>query len=117
MSSSGIAISFELWPRDTLLVYFFTTIGINASLKDLLAGGKPLVILLVITIPYMSLQNIVRDFRGLVVRFAGGRRDARRDRVPDRWPWDRRSRGRHGSPKPTGSPTPWKSGWPVRRSD
>ena len=37
---------------------YFTTIGINASLKDLLAGGKPLVILLVITIAYMFLQNL-----------------------------------------------------------
>jgi len=39
-------------------VYFFTTIGINASLKDLLSGGKPLVILLTITIAYMFLQNL-----------------------------------------------------------
>jgi len=30
-------------------VYFFTTIGINSNLKDLIAGGKPLVILLAIT--------------------------------------------------------------------
>ena len=57
--TSGVAISFELWPRDTLLVYFFTTIGINASFKDLVAGGKPLVILLVVTIGYMALQNFV----------------------------------------------------------
>jgi len=33
-------------------------IGINSSLKDLLAGGKPLVILLVVTIAYMFLQNL-----------------------------------------------------------
>jgi ESS family glutamate:Na+ symporter len=39
-------------------VYFFTTIGINASFKDLIAGGKPLVILLSITIGYMFLQNL-----------------------------------------------------------
>jgi len=55
----GVEISFELAARDVLLVYFFTTIGINASLKDLLAGGKPLVILLSITISYMFLQNVV----------------------------------------------------------
>jgi glutamate:Na+ symporter, ESS family len=40
------------------LVYFFTTIGTNASLKDLLAGGKPLMILLTVTIAYMVLQNL-----------------------------------------------------------
>ena len=54
----GVAVEFELAARDFLLVYFFTTIGINASLRDLLAGGRPLVILLVITIVYMFLQNL-----------------------------------------------------------
>ncbi|MEH6470637.1 MAG: sodium/glutamate symporter [Halopseudomonas sp.] len=55
---TGIEISFDLAARDFLLVYFFTTIGINASLKDLLQGGKPLVILLAITIGYMVIQNL-----------------------------------------------------------
>ena len=55
---SDVAVEFDLAARDILLVYFFTTIGINASLKDLLNGGKPLVILLAITIVYMVLQNL-----------------------------------------------------------
>ena len=55
---SGIEISFDLAARDVLLIYFFTTIGINSSLKDLMAGGKPLVILLLITIAYMFVQNL-----------------------------------------------------------
>ncbi|MGD1982614.1 MAG: sodium/glutamate symporter [Chromatiaceae bacterium] len=54
----GIAVEFALQARDFLLVYFFTTIGINASVRDLLAGGKPLVILLTITLSYMVLQNL-----------------------------------------------------------
>ena len=54
-----IAINFKLEARDFLLVYFFTTIGINASLKDLVAGGKPLIILLIITIVYMMMQNLL----------------------------------------------------------
>jgi ESS family glutamate:Na+ symporter len=56
--ATGSAIEFTLGARDILLVYFFTTIGINASLRDLLSGGKPLVILLVITIGYMVIQNL-----------------------------------------------------------
>ncbi len=56
--ATGIGVEFDLGARDILLVYFFTTIGINSSLRDLLAGGKPLVILLVITIGYMVLQNL-----------------------------------------------------------
>jgi len=51
-------VNFDLASRDLLLIYFFTTIGINAHLKDLLAGGKPLIILLVITIGYMFIQNL-----------------------------------------------------------
>lgn len=55
---SGYAVEFELRARDILLVYFFTTIGINARAGDLLAGGRPLVILLVITIGFMFAQNL-----------------------------------------------------------
>jgi ESS family glutamate:Na+ symporter len=55
---TSVKIEFDLQARDLLLVYFFTTIGINASLKDLLKGGRPLVILLVITLFYMVLQNL-----------------------------------------------------------
>lgn len=55
---SGYAVEFELRARDILLVYFFTTIGINASARDLLAGGRPLLILLLITIAFMFAQNL-----------------------------------------------------------
>jgi len=55
---TDIEIEFALRARDFLLVYFFTTIGINASLKDLIKGGKPLIILLTITICYMIVQNL-----------------------------------------------------------
>jgi len=53
-----VNVEFDLATRDLLLVYFFTTIGINASLKDLFKGGKPLLILLAITICYMLVQNL-----------------------------------------------------------
>lgn len=56
--TTDIEIEFDLKARDILLVYFFTTIGINASLKDLLRGGMPLIILLAITIAYMIVQNL-----------------------------------------------------------
>ena len=55
---TDIDISFDLATRDLLLVYFFTTIGINASISDLFKGGKPLIILLCITIGYMLIQNL-----------------------------------------------------------
>ncbi|WP_281543601.1 sodium/glutamate symporter [Grimontia sp. SpTr1] len=55
---TSIEISFNLVARDILLVYFFTTIGINSSLGDLMKGGRPLVVLLLITIGYMVVQNL-----------------------------------------------------------
>lgn len=55
---TGVGVEFDLAARDFLLVYFFTTIGINASFRDLLDGGKPLAILLAITVVYMFLQNL-----------------------------------------------------------
>ncbi|MCG9604423.1 sodium/glutamate symporter [Vibrio chagasii] len=58
-ATTSIEVQFDLFARDVLLVYFFTTIGINSSLRDLFKGGKPLVILLVITIFFMVMQNIV----------------------------------------------------------
>jgi ESS family glutamate:Na+ symporter len=57
-AASGIEVQFELRARDVLLVYFFTTIGINASARDLLAGGRPLLILLAVTIAFMFVQNL-----------------------------------------------------------
>jgi ESS family glutamate:Na+ symporter len=57
-AATGVAVEFDLAARDLLLVYFFTTIGINASFKDLLEGGKPLLVLLVVTIAYMFVQNL-----------------------------------------------------------
>lgn len=56
---ADVSVTFDLDSRDFLLVYFFTTIGINASFRDLLAGGKALAILLGITLVYMVVQNIV----------------------------------------------------------
>jgi len=56
---TGTAVEFELTARDVFLVYFFTTIGINSKLGDLLAGGRPLTILLAATVAYMVIQNLI----------------------------------------------------------
>lgn len=55
----GLAISFDLDARDMLLLYFFTGIGLNARLSDLATGGKPLAILLLLTVTYLAVQNLV----------------------------------------------------------
>ncbi|MGJ8583884.1 MAG: sodium/glutamate symporter [Marinosulfonomonas sp.] len=56
---SGKQIIFDLQVRDYLLVLFFSTIGLNAKIADLFRGGPLLGILLVLTIVFMILQNLV----------------------------------------------------------
>jgi len=56
---SGVELQYELDTRDRLLVYFFTAIGLNARFSDLLAGGKPLLILLVLTLGYIVFQDVI----------------------------------------------------------
>lgn len=57
--ATGLSVTFDLNARDVLLVYFFTTIGINARVNDLKAGGRPLIILLVCVTVFLVLQNAV----------------------------------------------------------
>ena len=56
---TGNEIGFDLSTRDKLLVYFFTAIGLNARFSDLVSGGKPLIILLVLTLSFIVIQNII----------------------------------------------------------
>lgn len=58
-SGTGTELEYDLAIRDVLLVYFFTAIGMNARLADLVSGGKPLLILLGLTLTYIVFQDIV----------------------------------------------------------
>jgi len=58
-AATGWTISFEMITRDRLLVIFFASVGINSRLSDLLAGGKALIVLCVLTTVYVFLQNVV----------------------------------------------------------
>ncbi len=55
----GIEVSFSLDARDMLLLYFFTGIGLNAKLDDLISGGRPLIVLLALTLVYLVIQNLI----------------------------------------------------------
>ncbi|MEB3300769.1 MAG: sodium/glutamate symporter [Cyanobacteriota bacterium] len=64
----GLDISFGMRARDLLLVYFFTTVGMNASFADLRRGGRSLVVLLVLTLALMLAQNLL----GIALARLGG---------------------------------------------
>jgi glutamate:Na+ symporter, ESS family len=55
---TGRAIYYDLAARDALLVYFFTTIGLNARLDDLRRGGPVLAVMLALTLVFMGLQAV-----------------------------------------------------------
>ncbi len=55
----GLKVVFDLDARDTLLLYFFTGIGLNAKFDDLIAGGRPLFTLLALTLAFLIIQNLI----------------------------------------------------------
>lgn len=55
----GRPVEFDLAIRDYLLIVFFSGIGLNARLADLVRGGRPLLVLLGLTIGLIFLQNII----------------------------------------------------------
>ena len=57
-SVTGTAAAFELTNRDLLLTAFFAGVGLNAKFNTLLAGGKPLFILIVCASAFLALQNL-----------------------------------------------------------
>ncbi|WP_421981117.1 sodium/glutamate symporter [Roseibium sp.] len=55
--ATGRTIEYDLSVRDFLLVYFFTTVGLNARVSDLTRGGPVLAIMLGLTLVFMIVQN------------------------------------------------------------
>ena len=58
-ATTGHGVVFEMKARDVLLVYFFTSIGLNARIADLKAAGRPLVVLLACVTVLLIVQNVV----------------------------------------------------------
>ncbi len=61
-------VVFDLQGRDTFLIVFFTSIGLSSRLSTLVAGGRPLLIMLGLAVAFLFLQN----FTGMLVTFATG---------------------------------------------
>ena len=68
----GIELTFNLELRDTLLLAFFSTIGLSARFRMLFEGGRLLVILMVAAAVFLILQDIV----GILVALAFGKHPA-----------------------------------------
>lgn len=66
--TTGLPVQFDLTVRDYLLVLFFSGIGLNARMSDLATGGRPLLVLLALTVALILAQNLA----GLGVALAFG---------------------------------------------
>jgi ESS family glutamate:Na+ symporter len=65
---AGVRVSFDLEIRDSLLLVFFSTVGLSAKLRTLKEGGRTLAILGVVTLVFLAAQNAV----GTAVMVASG---------------------------------------------
>jgi glutamate:Na+ symporter, ESS family len=54
-----LEVTFLLEVQPILLLYFFAGIGLKADIRDLLTGGKPLLILTLLAAGYMVMQNLL----------------------------------------------------------
>jgi len=54
---ADVEISFDMQIRDVLLLVFFSTIGLSAKLRTLVAGGKALVVLVAVAAVFLILQD------------------------------------------------------------
>jgi ESS family glutamate:Na+ symporter len=68
-----VEVQFDLALRPFLLVYFFTAVGINTRLNDLLAARRSLVALLMATIAYMALQHLISVWVASGLGSSGGK--------------------------------------------
>ncbi|MEN8204892.1 MAG: sodium/glutamate symporter [Pseudomonadota bacterium] len=67
--SFDLTFQFALEIRDGLLLTFFTIIGLSTRFDKLIAGGKSLVILLVLVVAFLFIQNTTGALVALVTGF------------------------------------------------
>ena len=65
----GIEFTFANHLRDLLLLVFFSTVGLSTKLGALVAGGRPLLILCVVTVLLITLQNLLERDELIVSRW------------------------------------------------
>lgn len=57
-STMGISLTFEGSLQNTMMLFFFTSIGLSAEFDKLKKGGKPLLIFVFLTGSFMIVQNV-----------------------------------------------------------
>jgi len=55
----GMTVSFNMTLKDSLLLMFFTTVGLGADIRMLAAGGRRLLVFLAISVAFIVIQNVI----------------------------------------------------------
>ena len=55
----GVKLGIDQTVKPTLLLMFFAGVGLSSDLRQLKAGGKALVLFLIVLLPYVLVQNVV----------------------------------------------------------
>ncbi len=104
-----------------LLLYFFTGIGLNARLGDLISGGRPLLVLLALTLVYLVIQNLIAAGSVAALGLPHGitplrrlRLAHRRARHDDRLGADHHRSGSESRTRSKSASRPRRSGWSSR---
>ena len=71
-AASNRQIEFDLTLRDSLLLVFFSTIGLSAKFSTLVSGGKALAILVICSVGFLILQDVA----GIAVAMSFGQHPA-----------------------------------------
>ncbi len=56
---ADVTITFDLFRRDILLVYYFAALGMQTNLREVVANGRPLVVLVGLAGAFIVVQNVV----------------------------------------------------------
>jgi ESS family glutamate:Na+ symporter len=56
--AADIKITFDLFRRDVLLVYFFAALGMRTNVREVIANGRPLFVLVGLAGAFIVVQNI-----------------------------------------------------------
>jgi len=105
----GIQVEFDMRIRDLFLLVFFSTVGLSARMKTVIAGGRSLAVLVVVAAVFRIRSGSRSPWRAGHTRLTDCLRGASPSQVDTVPP-------SHGAPLPKkpGLPAQRKSDWPSR---
>ncbi len=71
-AATGQVLHFDLGARDFLLVAFFACVGLESDLRTLISGGRPLLLLCILSTIFVYIQNAIAIGVGIAAGIGAG---------------------------------------------